>query len=66
MCGEWVCNDCETMIQAPVPAPVIEKGITTTLAQWVGTYGVQLQPWSIGRVCPQLFGDWKGKLVCND
>ncbi|MCJ0713715.1 IS66 family transposase, partial [Pseudomonas aeruginosa] len=77
--GKWVCEDCETLIQAPVPAQVIDKGIPTagllaqvmiakygdhlplyrqekifgraglaiprsTLAQWVGTCGVQLQP----------------------
>ncbi|MBN0796029.1 transposase, partial [Pseudomonas aeruginosa] len=70
---------CETLIQAPVPAQVIDKGIPTagllaqvmvakfadhlplyrqekifaraglaiarsTLAQWVGAFGVQLQP----------------------
>jgi len=77
--GKWVCEDCETLIQAPVPAQVIDKGIPTagllahvmiakfadhlplyrqesifgraglaiprsTLAQWVGVTGVQLQP----------------------
>lgn len=77
--GKWVCGDCETLIQAPVPAQVIDKGIPTagllahvmiakfadhlplycqelifgraglaiprsTLAQWVGMTGVQLQP----------------------
>ncbi len=77
--GKWVCDDCETLIQAPVPAQVIDKGIPTagllahvmiakfadhlplyrqesifgraglaiarsTLAQWVGNCGVQLQP----------------------
>ena len=77
--GKWVCDDCETLIQAPVPAQVINKGIPTagllahvmiakfadhlplyrqesifgraglaiprsTLAQWVGMTGVQLQP----------------------
>ncbi|UVJ41918.1 IS66 family transposase [Pseudomonas sp. LS1212] len=77
--GKWVCDQCETLIQAPVPAQVIDKGIPTagllaqvmiakygdhlplyrqekifaraglaiprsTLAQWVGTCGVQLQP----------------------
>lgn len=76
--GKWVCQQCETLIQAPVPAQVIDKGITTagllaqvlvskcddyvplyrqeriferaslaiprsTLAQWVGACGVQLQ-----------------------
>jgi transposase len=77
--GKWVCTQCETLIQAPVPAHVIDKGIPTagllaqvlvakyadhlplyrqegifaragfgiprsTLAQWVGQCGVQLQP----------------------
>jgi transposase len=77
--GKWVCDDCETLIQAPVPAQIIDKGIPTagllaqvmiakygdhlplyrqeqifgraglaiprsTLAQWVGSCGVQLQP----------------------
>lgn len=77
--GKWVCRQCETLIQAPVPAQVIDKGIPTagllahvmvakysdhlplyrqerifgraglaiarsTLAQWVGQTGVQLQP----------------------
>ena len=26
---KWVCDDCETLIQAPVPAQVIDKGIPT-------------------------------------
>ncbi len=77
--GKWVCAQCETLIQAPVPPQVIDKGIPTagllaqvmvakyadhlplyrqekifgraglaiprsTLAQWVGGCGVQLQP----------------------
>ena len=77
--GKWVCTRCETLIQAPVPAHVIDKGLATagllaqvlvakyadhlplyrqeaiftraglgiarsTLAQWVGQCGVQLQP----------------------
>ncbi|MFE8073471.1 IS66 family transposase [Marinobacteraceae bacterium S3BR75-40.1] len=77
--GKWACEDCETLIQAPVPAHVIDKGLPTTgllaqvlvakyadhlplyrqerifgragleiprstLAEWVGTCGVQLQP----------------------
>ena len=77
--GKWACRQCETLIQAPVPAQVIDKGIPTagllahvmvakfadhlplyrqekifgraglaiarsTLAQWVGHTGVQLQP----------------------
>lgn len=77
--GKWACRQCETLIQAPVPPQVIDKGIPTagllahvmvakfadhlplyrqekifgraglaiprsTLAQWVGQTGMQLQP----------------------
>jgi transposase len=77
--GKWACRQCEALIQAPVPAQVIDKGIPTagllahvmvakfadhlplyrqekifgraglaiarsTLADWVGQTGVQLQP----------------------
>jgi transposase len=77
--GKWACAHCQTLIQAPVPAHVIDKGIPTTgllaqvlvakyadhlplyrqegiferagmgiarstLAQWIGACGVQLQP----------------------
>jgi transposase len=28
--GKWACGDCETVIQAPVPAQVIDKGIPTS------------------------------------
>ncbi|CUR45441.1 transposase IS66 [Alcanivorax sp. PN-3] len=77
--GKWACEQCETLIQAPVPRQVIDKGIPTsgllaqvlvakyadhlplyrqerifgraglaiprsTLAEWVGTCGVWLQP----------------------
>jgi len=77
--GKWVCGQCETLIQAPVAAHIIDKGLPTagllaqvlvakfldhlplyrqehiferaglaisrsTLAQWVGECGAQLQP----------------------
>jgi transposase len=77
--GKWACAKCQTLIQAPVPAQVIDKGVATagllaqvlvakyadhqplyrqegiferagfaiprsTLAQWIGACGVQLQP----------------------
>lgn len=77
--GKWACTQCQTLIQASVPAQIIDKGIPTsgllaqvlvakysdhlplyrqetifarsgfsiprsTLAQWVGVCGVQLQP----------------------
>ena len=76
--GKWACAQCQTLIQAPVPPQIIDKGIPTagllaqvlvakysdhlplyrqerifgragveiprsTLAQWVGICGVQLQ-----------------------
>lgn len=28
--GKWVCDGCETLIQAPMPAQVIDKGIPTS------------------------------------
>jgi transposase len=28
--GKWVCVKCETLVQAPVPAHIIDKGIPTT------------------------------------
>jgi len=77
--GKWVCGKCEKLVQAPVPAQIIDKGIATpsllaqvmvakyadhmplyrqeevfgragyaiprsTLGEWVGVCGVQLQP----------------------
>lgn len=77
--GKWACAKCQALVQAPVPAQVIDKGLPTagllaqvlvakyadhlplhrqesifaragmalsrsTLAEWVGTCGVQLQP----------------------
>lgn len=79
MRGKWVCAACQTLVQAPVPAHFIDKGLLTTgplaqvlvakyadhlplyrqetiferagvalapstLAQWVGAGGVELQP----------------------
>ncbi|MFT7014082.1 MAG: transposase [Pseudohongiellaceae bacterium] len=77
--GKWCCRDCDSLIQAPVAAHIIDKGIPTTgllaqvliskyadhlplyrqeqqfarsgvmiprstLADWVGRCGVELQP----------------------
>jgi transposase len=39
--GKWVCRECETLLQAPVPAQIIDKGIPTAglLAQvLIGKY----------------------------
>ncbi|GGO83819.1 hypothetical protein GCM10011348_28580 [Marinobacterium nitratireducens] len=77
--GKWVCDACESLTQAPMPAHIIDKGIPTTgllahvliakyadhlplyrqeqifaragvaiprstLAEWIGICGVQVQP----------------------
>src|SRR5690625_362024 len=77
--GKWACRQCDTLVQAPMPPHVIDKGLATTgllahvlvatyadhlplyrqqtiferagiklaastLAEWVGVCGVQLQP----------------------
>lgn len=77
--GKWVCDACESLTQAPMPAHIIDKGIPTTgllahvliakyadhlplyrqeqifaragvaiprstLAEWIGVCGVQVQP----------------------
>ena len=77
--GKWACRQCETLVQVPMPAHVIDKGIPTsrllahvlvakyadhlplyrqeqifaragmqlprsTLADWIGRCGVELQP----------------------
>ncbi len=77
--GKWACKQCQTLIQAPAPAHVIDKGMASTgllaqvlvakyadhlplyrqekiferagmklarstMAEWVGVCGVQLQP----------------------
>ena len=28
--GKWTCSDCRTLVQAPVPAEIIDKGIPTS------------------------------------
>lgn len=30
MHGKWACRQCKTLIRAPVPAQIIDKGIPTT------------------------------------
>ncbi|PXX97508.1 IS66 family transposase, partial [Halomonas sp. LBP4] len=43
--GKWVCAQCETLIQAPMPAQIIDKGIATAglLAQvLIAKYGDHL------------------------
>ena len=34
--GKWICKPCETLVQAPVPPQVIDKGIpTAALLAWI-------------------------------
>ncbi|MBB5547669.1 IS66 family transposase [Paraburkholderia fungorum] len=72
--GKWVCRTCETLIQAPVPPHVIDKGIPTTglLAQvLVAKYGDHLPLYRQERIfgraglaIPQsTLGEWVG--VCG-
>jgi transposase len=44
--GKWVCTQCETLVQAPVPPHIIDKGIPTTglLAQVLVAKYVDHQP----------------------
>lgn len=44
--GKWVCTRCETLVQAPVPPHIIDKGIPTTglLAQVLVAKYVDHQP----------------------
>lgn len=70
--GKWVCDDCETLIQAPVPAQIIDKGIPTSglLAQVVvAKYGDHLplyrQEKIFGRagfeIARSTLADWVGR-----
>jgi transposase len=72
--GKWVCSQCETLIQAPVPAQVIDKGIPTAglLAQvLVGKFSDHLplyrQTPIFARaglaIAPSTLGAWVG--VCG-
>jgi transposase len=72
--GKWVCRQCETLTQAPVPAHVIDKGIpTAALLAWVlvSKFADHLPLYRIERMCaraglaiPQsTLGDWVG--VCG-
>jgi len=72
--GKWACKTCETLIQAPVPPHVIDKGIPTTglLAQvLVAKYGDHLPLYRQERIfgraglaIPQsTLGAWVG--VCG-
>ncbi len=48
--GKWVCQDCQTLIQAPVPAQIIDKGIPTAglLAQVVPGSSCRARRWPNG------------------
>jgi transposase len=72
--GKWVCRQCETLTQAPVPAHIIDKGIpTAALLAWVlvSKFSDHLPLYRVERICaraglaiPQsTLGDWVG--VCG-
>lgn len=72
--GKWVCKPCETLIQAPVPAQVIDKGIPTAgllASVLVSKFGDHLPLYRLERIfgraglaIPQsTLGAWVG--VCG-
>jgi transposase len=72
--GKWVCRQCETLTQEPVPAHIIDKGIpTAALLAWVlvSKFADHLPLYRLERICaraglaiPQsTLGDWVG--VCG-
>ena len=52
--GKWVCRRCETLIQAPIPAQIIDKGIPS--AGLLGTYWCRSSP--ITRPCTASQASW--------
>jgi transposase len=68
--GKWVCGQCETLTQAPVPAQVIDKGLPTSglLAHLlVAKYGDHLPLYRQESIFARAFlNRWLGKLVCDD
>lgn len=72
--GKWVCKSCETLVQAPVPAQVIDKGIPTAgllASVLVSKFGDHLPLYRLERIygraglaIPQsTLGAWVG--VCG-
>jgi len=71
--GKWVCSDCETLVQAPVAAHVIDKGIPTCgllahvmIAKFIDHLPLHRQEKIFGRAglaIPQsTLADWVGNL----
>ncbi len=51
--GKWACDSCETLIQAPVPPQVIDKGIPTAgRGRWVVPTGCLRDHCAVASVLP--------------
>ena len=72
--GKWICVKCQTLIQAPVPAQVIDKGIPTAgllaqvmVSKYVDHAPLYRQSPMFGRagyaIPPSTLGAWTG--VCG-
>jgi transposase len=61
--GKWVCARCETLIQAPVPAQVIDKGIPTaaTTCRCIGRKASSGAPGS-----PSPARHWRSGSACAE
>ena len=70
--GKWICTDCETLTQAPVPAHVIDKGLPTTgllahvlVAKYADHLPLYRQEHIFGRagypIARSTLADWVGR-----
>lgn len=71
--GKWVCDHCETLTQAPVPAQVIDKGLATAgmlahvliakFADHIPLYRLSgmMERDSRLRIAPSTLGQWVGQ-----
>lgn len=70
--GKWVCTECETLTQAPVPAHVIDKGLPTTgllahvlVAKYADHLPLYRQEHIFGRagypIARSTLADWVGR-----
>ena len=64
--GKWVCDECETLIQAPVPAHVIDKGMATTQHANIKAVVFDFAEGRSGQHAKAFLDGWSGTLVCDD
>lgn len=59
--GKWVCKECETLTQKPMPAHIINKGIAR-----LNAVVYDFTPSRAGVHARAFLADWQGKLVTDD